>query len=133
MFLSFIMAGVLAAAPSAMLDQYCVGCHSQRAKDRGAVPISLENVDMNQPAANAELWERVIRKVRAGVMPPPGSRRPDAATLHEFITSIESRLDQAAEATPNPGRPLVHRLNRAEYANAIRDLLSLDVDAASLL
>ena len=93
----------------------------------------LENADVAHVANNVEMWEKVVRKLRAGVMPPQGARRPDDATMHALIASLESSLDQAAEARPNPGRPLLHRLNRAEYKNAIRDLLALDVDVATLL
>ena len=127
------MAGMIALAPSALLDRYCVTCHTQKAKERGTVPIALDNVDLSRPPANAELWEKVIRKLRAGAMPPPGSARPDQTSVHDFVASLETALDHAAEAAPNPGHPLVHRLNRAEYANAIRDLLSVEIDAAALL
>jgi Protein of unknown function (DUF1592)/Protein of unknown function (DUF1588)/Protein of unknown function (DUF1587)/Protein of unknown function (DUF1585)/Protein of unknown function (DUF1595)/Planctomycete cytochrome C len=116
--------------PKAAIDQYCVTCHSARLKSGDLV---LENADVAHVANNVDLWEKVVRKLRAGVMPPQGARRPDDATMHALIASLESSLDQAAEARPNPGRPLLHRLNRAEYKNAIRDLLALDVDVATLL
>ena len=116
--------------PKATIDQYCVTCHSARLKSGDLV---LENADVAHLANNVEMWEKVVRKLRAGVMPPQGARRPDDATMHALIASLESSLDQAAEARPNPGRPLLHRLNRAEYKNAIRDLLALDVDVATLL
>jgi hypothetical protein len=116
--------------PKAIIDQYCVTCHSARLKSGDLV---LENADVAHVANNVEVWEKVIRKLRAGVMPPQGARRPDDATMHALIASLETSLDQAAAAQPNPGRPLLHRLNRAEYRNAIRDLLALDVDVASLL
>jgi mono/diheme cytochrome c family protein len=125
--------GPLATPPAesrATVDQYCVTCHSVRLKSGGLV---LENADLAHVGNNVELWEKVVRKLRAGVMPPQGARRPDAATMHALIASLEASLDQAAEAQPNPGRPLLHRLNRAEYKNAIRDLLALDVDVATLL
>ena len=112
------------------IDQYCVTCHSARLKSGDLV---LENADVAHVANNVDLWEKVVRKLRAGVMPPQGARRPDDATMHALIASLETSLDQAAEARPNPGRPLLHRLNRAEYKNAIRDLLALDVDVATLL
>jgi mono/diheme cytochrome c family protein len=114
----------------ALIDQYCVTCHSARLKSGGLV---LENADLASVGADAGRWEKVVRKLRAGVMPPQGARRPDAASMHALISSLEAGLDQAAEARPNPGRPLIHRLNRAEYKNAIRDLLALDVDVATLL
>ena len=116
--------------PKSTIDQYCVTCHSARLKSGDLV---LENADFAHVANNVDLWEKVVRKLRAGVMPPQGARRPDDATMHALIASLETGLDQAAEARPNPGRPLLHRLNRAEYKNAIRDLLALDVDVATLL
>jgi hypothetical protein len=114
----------------AAVDKYCVTCHSARLKSGGLV---LENADVAGLAENVEIWEKVVRKLRAGVMPPQGAPRPDATTLKALVTSLESSLDAAAEARPAPGRPLLHRLNRAEYRNAIRDLLALDVDVATLL
>jgi len=84
-------------------------------------------------AAHADVWEKVIRKVRSGMMPPAGLPRPDAGERTALLASLVTTLDEAARVKPNPGRPLVHRLNRAEYANAIRDLLALDVDVSSLL
>jgi hypothetical protein len=117
-------------AAKSTIDQYCVTCHSARLKSGDLV---LENVDVAHVANNVELWEKVVRKLRAGVMPPQGARRPDDATMHALIVSLETSLDQAALARPNPGRPLLHRLNRAEYRNAIKDLLALDVDVATLL
>jgi hypothetical protein len=114
----------------ATINQYCVTCHSARLKSGDLV---LENVDPTAAGTNPVLWEKVIRKVGAGVMPPQGARRPDAATLHALVRSLEASLDDAAAARPDPGRPLLHRLNRAEYRNAIRDLLALDVDVATLL
>jgi uncharacterized protein DUF1592/uncharacterized protein DUF1588/uncharacterized protein DUF1587/uncharacterized protein DUF1585/uncharacterized protein DUF1595/cytochrome c len=118
------------AEPRGLIDQYCVTCHSARLKSGGLV---LENADTAHVGNDVELWEKVVRKLRAGVMPPQGARRPDATSIHALISSLEASLDQAADARPNPGRPLIHRLNRAEYKNAIRDLLALDVDVATLL
>jgi hypothetical protein len=117
-------------AAKATIDQYCVTCHSARLKSGDLV---LENADVAHVANNVELWEKVVRKLRAGVMPPQGARQPDGATMHALIASLETGLDRAAAVRPNPGRPLLHRLNRAEYKNAIRDLLALDVDVATLL
>jgi hypothetical protein len=131
-FISVLLAAA-PAPPRDVLDKYCVNCHTERAKERGAVPISLDNADVSNPAAQAELWEKVIRKLRAGVMPPPGSPRPAAADVQNLVTSLETAIDRVANAKPDPGRPLIHRLNRAEYANAVRDLLDLNIDAASLL
>src|SRR5262249_37219475 len=105
-----------------LLNQYCLGCHNQKAKTGG---ISIEGVDVSTPAAHADLWERVVRKVRSGQMPPPGLPHPDGATATAFAKSVEEALDKAAAAAPNPGRTAPHRLNCAEYSNAIRDLLDL--------
>jgi len=118
------------ANPDATLRQYCVTCHSQRLKTGG---LALEGLDAVDVAHDAEIWEKVVRKLRLGTMPPLGARRPDRATYDGAIEWLESRLDAVAATRPNPGRPVLHRLNRAEYANAIRDLLGLDVDVSSLL
>jgi mono/diheme cytochrome c family protein len=113
-----------------VLNQYCVTCHSERLKTAGLV---LENLDLTQVPQHADLWEKVVRKLRGGMMPPQGSPRPDAATTDSLASWLETTLDRAAAARPDPGRPLLHRMNRLEYANAIHDLLDLDVDVASLL
>jgi mono/diheme cytochrome c family protein len=120
----------LIAAQGATITQYCVTCHSTRLRTGGLV---LEGADLTRVAADAELWEKVVRKLRAGVMPPQGARQPDKATTHALVAWLEASLDRAGEERPNPGRPLLHRLNRAEYKNAIRDLLALDVDVTTLL
>ncbi len=116
--------------PQALLNQYCVTCHNQKLKTGG---LELDKLDLQRAGANAETWEKVVRKVRAGMMPPAGARRPDRASLDSFAASVEAALDRAAGADPNPGRAPLHRMNRTEYANAIRDLLAVDVDAATLL
>jgi hypothetical protein len=109
---------------------YCTSCHNQRLKTAG---LALDRAELDDIAASAETWEKVLRKVRGGLMPPAGARQPDARTRDAFVTTLETELDRAWAAHPNPGRPLLRRLNRAEYANAVRDLLSLDVDVAALL
>ena len=119
-----------ASPPLQLVSTYCVSCHNARAKTGG---LTLDDPALGTVAAHADVWEKVIRKLRAGMMPPPGLPQPDDATRRDVVAWLESTLDQAATTAPNPGAPLVHRLNRAEYANAIRDLLSLDVDVASLL
>src|ERR1700674_4147843 len=115
---------------SALVKQYCVGCHNQKVSTAG---VSLQGLDLSKVGDRASVWERALRKVRSGQMPPTGLPRPDAAATASFTKSLETSLDQAAAANPNPGRPAVHRLNRAEYSNAIRDLLAKDIDVDSLL
>jgi hypothetical protein len=118
-------------AAKAVLDTYCITCHNQRLRTAG---LALDSLDVTRPGADAELWEKVIAKLRAGSMPPPGRPRPDAATYHAVAASLENDIDRAWAAKPNPGRfTTVHRLNRAEYRNAIRDLFALDLDVKSLL
>jgi len=120
-----------AAAQKALIDRYCIGCHNDRAKTAGLV---LSTVDLTQVGGNAALWERVLRKVRARHMPPIGLPRPDDAGYDGFVGFLEAALDRAAAASPNPGRTdALHRLNRTEYQNAVRDLLALDVDVNGLL
>ena len=118
------------ASQEALLKQYCVTCHNARLKTGG---LELDGLDLAKLPDHAEVWEKVVRKVRAGVMPPQGMRRPEPAALESFVSWVEDTLDRDAKARPNAGRPMLHRLNRAEYKNAIRDLLALDVDVASLL
>jgi hypothetical protein len=119
-----------AAAKRALLDQYCAGCHNDKLKTAG---LSLVKLDVGHLNENQQEWEKVILKLRAGMMPPAGLPRPNAATVNELAASLEAGIDQAASANPNPGRPALHRLNRVEYANSVRDLLGLDIDVASLL
>ena len=119
------------AAPRAVLDKYCVTCHNEKLKTAG---LALDVVDVTQPAAHAEQWERVIRRLRTSTMPPRGLPRPDQATYDSVAGWLEGEIDRSAAAHPNPGRSnSVHRLNRTEYHNAVRDLLGLDIDVASLL
>ena len=113
-----------------VLDTYCVTCHNDKARTGG---LSLEHADLADVPKGAETWEKVIRKVRAGMMPPQGAARPDKAVLESLPTFLETALDRAAAQKPAPGRLTMHRLNRAEYANAIRDLLALDIDSTALL
>jgi hypothetical protein len=112
-----------------ILEQYCAGCHNERARTAGLV---LSKADLAHVADNAETWEKVVRKLRAGAMPPHGAPRPDRATLDGLASWLETSLDDAAR-NPNPGPAILRRLNRAEYAAAVRDMLALDVDVASLL
>jgi len=118
----------------ATIDQYCVTCHNSRANTSAtATGVVLDRADLNQVANNPALWEKVVRKLRTGLMPPAGLPRPDRASQDALVGFLETRLDVAARERPNPGRTGAHRLNRAEYANAIRDLLGLEVDASSFL
>jgi mono/diheme cytochrome c family protein len=114
----------------ALLDQYCVTCHNQRTKTAN---LTFDTLDLAQLADHADIWEKAVRKLRGGMMPPPGVRRPEQASVDALVSWLEHGLDQAAAAKPNPGRVALHRLNRAEYANAIEDLLGLRVDAAVFL
>src|SRR5258705_9434061 len=118
-------------APRALLDRYCVGCHNQRAKEAGQEParkLTLDNLAVTRVGDHADVWERVVRKMRAGMMPPAGTRRPDKAAYDGFITWLEAELDKnAVSYAPPPG---LHRLNRTEYANIVHDILELDVDSA---
>src|SRR5205823_8109633 len=95
--------------------------------------LTLEGLDVEHVTQAAEVWEKVIQKLRTGAMPPPGAPRPERPAYDNLATWLETELDRAAAARPNPGRPVVHRLNRVEYTNAIRDLLALDVDGRTLL
>jgi hypothetical protein len=123
-------AAAAAASQRALIDKYCVGCHNQRARTAG---LALDKADLSNVHNDAEIWEKVDSKLRSNAMPPQGMPRPDAATRDAFVAWLETSLDRAAAAKPNPGRTIVHRLNRAEYSNAISDLLALDIDAASFL
>ncbi|MCY3846913.1 MAG: DUF1587 domain-containing protein, partial [Acidobacteria bacterium] len=125
-----------AAAPAeaaeyrALLQRYCVTCHNGRLLTAG---LSLDvGVSESHVAADAELWEKVVQKLRSRTMPPPRRPRPDDDSYRAFATWLETSLDRAADAAPNPGRPQLHRMNRAEYRNAVRDLLALDADVSAL-
>src|SRR5579862_1011370 len=113
-----------------VIDKFCVSCHNQRLETGG---LALDKLDMGNIEADGEVWEKVIRKLQVGLMPPPGLPRPDRTNTDALVAFLETNLDKAALAHPNPGRALLHRVNRAEYANAIRDLLALDIDVTSLL
>jgi len=119
-----------AASQRALLDKYCVTCHNDRVKTAN---LSLQNADLAAIPSHAELWEKVIRKLRAGVMPPPNLPRPTLADYEGLRDWLEAEIDRTAATRPNPGSVVLHRLNRTEYANAIRDLLDLRIDATTLL
>ena len=122
-------AAVAASTPRAVLQRYCFACHNQRTLTAG---LALDVLDMTRAGEHPEVWEAVIRKLRTGAMPPAGRPRPDKATYDTVVAWLETELDRAALANPNPGRPTLHRLNRTEYRNAVRDLLAVDIDAALL-
>src|SRR5580692_4382499 len=113
-----------------VLDQYCVTCHNQKLKTAG---LMLDKLDLARASDDAATWEKVVRKLRAGMMPPAGMPRPNAAAYEALVVSLENELDRAAAAKPHLVPPGVHRANRTEYANAIRDLLALNIDAAAYL
>jgi hypothetical protein len=122
--------GHTSSDPKAVVDRYCLTCHNGRVRAGGLV---LEGLDRSRIARDAETWEKVLVKLRTGAMPPAGMPRPDRVTYDQVIAQLESTIDVAAGEVPDPGRALLHRMNRAEYQNAIRDLLALDVDVAPLL
>ena len=131
--LSLLSVGAAAQSPSpnrALLDKYCVTCHNQRLKTAG---LMLDKMDVGRVADGAEVWEKIIRKLKGGMMPPQGMPRPDQAATDAFVASLESSLDKDAAAHRNPGHASLHRLNRTEYGNVIRDLLDLEVDVSALL
>jgi hypothetical protein len=118
-------------AARTVIDQYCVGCHNQRARTAG---LALDTIDPEKAGENAEIWEKVILKLRSRSMPPATSRRPDEATYTALTAWLEGAIDRAWLAAPRPGRiNSVHRLNRTEYSNAIRDLFVLDTDVSTML
>ncbi len=117
----------------AFLDKYCVACHSNRAANPVEGPVNLQSAGFDELLGHAETWERVLRKLSVRAMPPPGVPRPSEAEYAGFTSWLAASLDRAWEGHNTPGRYVVHRLNRAEYANAIRDLLAVDIDVTDLL
>jgi len=99
-----------------LINQYCVTCHNQRTKTAN---VMFDTMDVTNMSQHPEIWERAVRKLRGGMMPPPGARRPDQAAIEGLATYLETELDASAAAHPNPGRVAAHRLNRPEYANVI--------------
>ena len=119
------------SSQQALLDEYCLRCHNDRRLVGG---LSLDGVDPTNASADAEVWEKVLRKLQARSMPPVGAQRPDETAYVDLVASLERGLDRAATANPDPGRPAsFHRLNRTEYQHAVRDLLALDVDVTTWL
>ena len=135
-----VMGAVLAVSTSAgaqtvsdhgqVLDRYCASCHNDRMRTAN---LSFESLSLDEVSGDAAVWEKVVRKLRSRAMPPAGRPRPDEASYDALASFLETTIDQAAAAAPNPGRPSIHRLNRTEYANAVRDMLALEVDARALL
>src|SRR5690348_13574748 len=133
LLLAVLAAGALGAAPQqaekstastpnpnqALINRYCVTCHNQRLK---TAKLELDKADLAHPEKDALIWERAIRKLRGGMMPPPGASRPPVEAVNTLASYLEDALDKAGSANPNPGAVRIHRLNRAEYANAMRDL-----------
>ena len=113
-----------------LTGRYCLGCHNDSARTGG---VSFQGLDPSDVSRHPEIWEKVLRKVGSGEMPPSDMPAPAPAERAEFVASLERALDTAAAASPNPGRPAAHRLNRAEYSNAVRDLLAIDLDVSAML
>jgi mono/diheme cytochrome c family protein len=118
------------AAQNALVKQYCVTCHNDRAK---AGQLTLASFDAAKAADHVDVTEKMIRKLRAGMMPPAGARRPESAQLNALLTALETRVDRAASLNPNPGSRPFQRLNRAEYARAVKDMFGIDIDVSALL
>lgn len=144
LLLAAFAAGALAAAPQeasrqapsstdpnrALVNRYCVTCHNQKLR---TAKLAFDTMDLAHPEKDALTWERAIRKLRGGMMPPPGAPRPPVEAVAAFATYLENSLDKASALSFNPGSVRIHRLNRAEYANAMRDLFDINVDSAALL
>src|SRR5262245_4166450 len=123
--------GTSSSNPRRLVDRYCVTCHNERLK---TADLRLDRIDVDNPGGNAEVWEKVVRKVHTGTMPPPNMPQPSVEDRRALLTWLETSLDAASAAKANPGRTeTLRHLNRTEYQNAIRDLLALDIDAGSLL
>src|SRR5579863_5503737 len=114
----------------ALVNRYCVTCHNQKLR---TAKLAFDTLDLDHPEKDALTWERAIRKLRGGMMPPPGMPKPPLTAVNAFATYLETSLDKASAANFNPGSVRIHRLNRAEYANSMRDIFGIDVDAAALL
>ena len=108
-----------------MLNRYCVSCHNEKARIPAGAPLALDKANLKDPGADAGLWEKVVRKIGVGAMPPQGSPTPGARSLTKFASALAASLDAAAAKKNYPGRFVLHRLNRTEYANAVRDLLGV--------
>ncbi|HEY7387695.1 MAG TPA: DUF1592 domain-containing protein [Bryobacteraceae bacterium] len=130
-FAMFAVAAFAQTPARQLISQYCITCHNEKLKTGGLI---LDRADSEHPANSAEVWEKVIVKLRSRAMPPPGIRRPDNAEYERVASWLESEIDRAAATHANPGRSAsLHRLNRAEYANAVRDLVAVEVDPQQML
>ena len=127
---SAVSAGAEATPSRALLDRYCVTCHNERLQTAG---LLLDRIDVTAVGAHAEALEKVVRKLRAGQMPPPGRPRPDGGQVATFVAALEAALDRQADTDPDPGRVASRRMNRLEYVNAIQDLLALEIDGEEML
>jgi len=116
-----------------MLNKYCITCHNERSKIPAGAPLALDKANLKDPGADADVWEKVVRKLGVGAMPPRNSPTPGSAQLNAFRSTLIANLDGAAAAKSYPGRYVLHRLNRTEYANAVRDLLDVRIDVSELL
>src|SRR6266576_5272840 len=114
-----------ATSQRALFDQYCVTCHNDKLKTAN---LSLQKLDLATVGDQPEVWEKVVRKLRAGLMPPPGMRRPPLAEYEGLRDWLETEIDHKAASHSNPGSVILHRLNRTECANAVGDLLDLEID-----
>ena len=122
-------AGASQSPRDAVLERYCVTCHNAKLRTAG---LAFDTPEMADVALRADVWEKVLQKLRMGAMPPSGSRQPDTPAVGAFVSWLQDELDRAADSHPNPGRTgSVHRLNRSEYRNAVRDVLGLDIDVDS--
>src|SRR6185436_5021447 len=119
-----------APAQLATINQYCVGCHNDRAKTGG---VSFEGLKPESIGEKAEVFEKAVRKLRGRVMPPPGSKQPDAKAIDSLVVWLEDSLDKAATKSHIPDQVVLHRLNRKEYTNAVRDLLAVELEAKDVL
>ena len=128
--LSALTLEAAATSREALLKQYCFQCHNSSLKSGN---LTFDALSPEDPASRPEIWEKVVRKLRGGEMPPAKMPRPDAATVRDFTSGVISELDTAARSQPYAGRPLIRRLNRTEYTNAVRDLLALELPLAAEL
>ena len=122
-----------AAEHKALIDQYCINCHNARTSNPAADPLRLDGTDLTNLSKDARTWERVVLKLSVGAMPPQGMPHPQPAQLNNLRAFVANGLDRAAAQANNPGRYVVHRLNRQEYQNAVRDLLAVNFDATEML